>query len=60
MRIDGGSVEMRITLAERGGSTSVALEEAPIRGSRWTDGGFSRLFPMQNALEQLKDMVEAG
>jgi hypothetical protein len=58
--IDGGSVEMRITLVERGGSTSVELEEAPIRGSRWTDGGFSRLYPMSQALEGLKQMVEGG
>jgi len=59
MRIESRSIEMRISLFQQGGSTLVELEEIPINGARWTDGGFSRLVPLAEALEKLKVCVEA-
>ena len=54
LRIRGAQIELEIALAPSGKGTSITFKETPIGGSRWTDGGFSRLAPLDRCLQQLK------
>lgn len=58
MVLAGPSIQMSISLDGINGGTLVKLEEKPIGGASWTDGGFSRLYPINSALEKLKSHVE--
>jgi hypothetical protein len=58
MYLAGPSVEVRITLWNRGDSTLVGLQERPIHGAKWNDGGVSRFAPQLEALRKLKGVEE--
>ncbi len=58
LSLAGPSIQLSININPADKRAIVTLEEKPINGARWNDGGYSRLYPINSALERLKSCVE--